>query len=98
MHPSLRSPYRALIRQLFKSSKSTPANPRQTIAHIRSICDDSTQHQHQSIIINLNHAAAFLRAQRLHTALLEKYNPTINFTSEKRIQATAKRVGLQVTL
>lgn len=38
----------------------------------------------------------YLRAQRVHTTLLERYNPGMNLSEEDRIRMTARRVGMDL--
>ncbi|KAH9963194.1 hypothetical protein BC827DRAFT_1129193, partial [Russula dissimulans] len=40
----------------------------------------------------------FLRSQRMYKTLLDRYNPLIDLTAEERIEATARRVGLNMPL
>ncbi|KZS98069.1 hypothetical protein SISNIDRAFT_547077 [Sistotremastrum niveocremeum HHB9708] len=44
----------------------------------------------------LENIRTFLRANRLHKGLLERYNPLHDLTTEERIKATARRVGLDM--
>ena len=38
----------------------------------------------------------YLRAQRVHTTLLERYNPGMNMSEEDRLRLTARRVGMDL--
>ena len=38
----------------------------------------------------------YLRAQRVHTTLLERYNPGMNMSEEDRVRLTARRVGMDL--
>lgn len=38
----------------------------------------------------------FLRSKRVHSTLQERYNPMYGMSEKDRIQATARRVGLNV--
>lgn len=40
--------------------------------------------------------AQYARAQRTYVALLDRYNPGMNFDEEERIRLTARRVGLDL--
>lgn len=39
---------------------------------------------------------AYLRAQRIYTALLERYNPGMNMNEEEKVRLTARRVGMDL--
>ncbi|KAF9482450.1 hypothetical protein BDN70DRAFT_875000 [Pholiota conissans] len=41
-------------------------------------------------------AILFIKSQREHKRLLERYNPTFDLTAQDRIKATARRVGLDM--
>ncbi|KAG8821525.1 hypothetical protein FRC17_009793 [Serendipita sp. 399] len=43
-------------------------------------------------------AALFLKSQRTHKTLLDRYNPLHDLTAEEHIKATAKRVGLNMPI
>ncbi|KZW03961.1 hypothetical protein EXIGLDRAFT_758272 [Exidia glandulosa HHB12029] len=64
--------------------------------HLRALFRNAAANE-QELTTAANNAAVFLRAQRLHRELLERYNPTINLTSEEHLAATAHRVGLRLT-
>jgi hypothetical protein len=39
---------------------------------------------------------SYLRAQRMYTALLERYNPGMGMDEEERVRLTARRVGMDL--
>ncbi|OAX43912.1 hypothetical protein K503DRAFT_730708 [Rhizopogon vinicolor AM-OR11-026] len=45
---------------------------------------------------DMQNVLTFMRSQREYKALLERYNPLIDLTGEERIEATARRVGLNM--
>ncbi|KAI0028201.1 hypothetical protein K488DRAFT_59200, partial [Vararia minispora EC-137] len=47
---------------------------------------------------HLANLITFMRSQRMHKELLERYNPLVDLTAEERIEATARRVGLNMPL
>ncbi|KAI0301818.1 hypothetical protein B0F90DRAFT_250534 [Multifurca ochricompacta] len=47
---------------------------------------------------NTQNAITFLRSQRIHKTLLDRYNPLVDLTAEERIEATARRVGLNMPI
>ncbi|THH12628.1 hypothetical protein EW146_g7519 [Bondarzewia mesenterica] len=52
----------------------------------------------RSFDYDMNNAVTFMRAQRVHKTLLDRYNPLIDLTAEERIEATARRVGLNMPI
>ncbi|KAI5832472.1 hypothetical protein K523DRAFT_344827 [Schizophyllum commune Tattone D] len=52
----------------------------------------------QAFSSDMENAVLFLRSQREHKALLERYNPLFNLTAEEHIKATANRVGLNMPI
>ncbi|KAF2478943.1 hypothetical protein BDY17DRAFT_258034 [Neohortaea acidophila] len=102
-----RSLYRRLLRELPSRSPSTLANPSPLQRHIRADfqADTSTaslQHQTQkSAQARLEEAeqyVQYLKAQRVYTTLLERYNPGMNMEEEERVRLTARRVGLDLPI
>ncbi|KAF8974283.1 hypothetical protein BDZ97DRAFT_1772814 [Flammula alnicola] len=88
--------YRGLLREL-RQSITPPRKVNKTIiAHFRSIAErigkEDNSHAHQ----DYENAILFLRSQREHKRLLERYNPLFDLTAQDRIKATARRVGLDM--
>lgn len=40
----------------------------------------------------------YLKAQRMYTTLVERYNPGMNMNDEERIRLTARRVGMNLPI
>lgn len=38
----------------------------------------------------------YVKAQRMYTTLIERYNPGMNMTTEDRVKLTARRVGMDI--
>lgn len=38
----------------------------------------------------------YVRAQRMYTTLIERYNPGMNLTDEDRVRLSARRVGMNL--
>ncbi|KAF8624408.1 hypothetical protein AX15_005889 [Amanita polypyramis BW_CC] len=87
--------YRNILRELRKSAVAAGKQNKDVVGHFRSMVGKSGDAQS---VRDLGNAALFLRSQREHKALLHRYNPLLNYTSEERIKATANRVGLQMPL
>ncbi|KAI0650072.1 hypothetical protein C8Q79DRAFT_900663 [Trametes meyenii] len=93
-----RSAYRAIVREVNRASIYPRSTRPQTVAsHIRGIFeerrdgDDNARFYH-----DMRNAATFMRAQRTHKALLERYNPLLGLSVEERVKKTANRVGLDM--
>lgn len=103
-----RSLYRRILRELPSRSPSLLANPSPMQAHIRASFSEPTEASSPSLIHQrenktpehrLDEAvefAAYLKAQRLYTTLLERYNPGMNMNEEERVRLTARRVGMNL--
>ncbi|KAL1723344.1 hypothetical protein EV715DRAFT_286215 [Schizophyllum commune] len=92
--------YRALLRELSKSAVNKGKVPPQIRGHYRTLvtrygADEQTR---QAFSSDMENAVLFLRSQREHKALLERYNPLFNLTAEEHIKATANRVGLNMPI
>ncbi|KAI0939550.1 hypothetical protein AcV5_000931 [Taiwanofungus camphoratus] len=90
------SAYRTIVREVNRASILTRQARSKTItASFRTIFEerrdcDSLQHfDHDNVM-------TFMRSQRMYKTLLERYNPLHDLTTEERVQATARRVGLDM--
>ena len=96
-----RSLYRALLRELPRRALSSPSPLK---LRIRSSFSPSiTAGQDSDVVLSrIQQAEQFVRyaqAQRMHTVLLERYNPGIgidNLDQDERIRLTARRVGMEL--
>jgi L-threonylcarbamoyladenylate synthase len=84
------------------------------IAHFRSIAEKIGKDDNISAHRDFENAILFIRSQREHKVgrfivdssfidkkiqrLLERYNPLFDLTAEERIEATARRVGLNMPI
>lgn len=102
-----RSLYRRLLRELPARSPSILANPSPIQQHIRSdfaeppASDGTAASQSESPQRRLEEAEQYvyyLKAQRMYTTLLERYNPGMNMNEEDRVRMTARRVGMDVPI
>ncbi|KAF7355260.1 hypothetical protein MSAN_01442100 [Mycena sanguinolenta] len=85
--------YRAALREL-RASAVTPGKLNKPLAaNFRSVIEKQKASGKYSDIEN---ALLFMKSQRMHKILLERYNPTGNYTAEERLEATTRRVGLQM--
>ncbi|KIM46246.1 hypothetical protein M413DRAFT_441325 [Hebeloma cylindrosporum] len=90
--------YRGLLREL-RRSVAPPRKVNTTIiAHFRSIAEKIGKDDNASARHDFENAILFIRSQREHKRLLERYNPLFDLTAEERIAATARRVGLNMPI
>lgn len=87
--------YRHVIREVAKASIVPRAQRSKEIsANIRALFDQSCRSE--TFQHDIENTLTFMRSQREYKVLLERYNPFVDSTSEERIEATAKRVGLNM--
>jgi len=67
-------------------------------SNYRSIVEKSRTSGDSTMFQDLQNALLFLRSQREHKLLVDRYNPLIDLTAEERIHATARRVGLDMPI
>ncbi|KAJ7276336.1 hypothetical protein B0H12DRAFT_15804 [Mycena haematopus] len=85
--------YRAALRELRASAVSTGKLSKPLAANFRSVIEKQKASGEYNDIEN---ALIFMKSQRIHKILLERYNPTGNYTAKERLEATTRRVGLQL--
>ncbi|KAI9466741.1 hypothetical protein BJY52DRAFT_1110584, partial [Lactarius psammicola] len=78
-----------------QSIEPRSARSRTTALKFRAILESSTASNLESTSQNV---VTFLRSQRMHKTLLDRYNPLFDLTAEERIEATAHRVGLNMPI
>ncbi|KAF8076322.1 hypothetical protein FPV67DRAFT_1664603 [Lyophyllum atratum] len=90
--------YRGILRELRKSAVA-PRKANQTIVtNYRSIAAQYQKSGDLRILQDMKNALLFLRSQREHKLLIERYNPLFDLTAKERITATARRVGLNMPI
>jgi ATP synthase assembly factor FMC1 len=106
--PQLRSLYRRFLREMPTRIPSILANPSPMQKHIRtdiatqsSTDSPSLAHQLQtksaeSRLQEAEQILQFVQQQRLHSTLVERYNPGMNMDEEERVRLTARRVGMEL--
>ncbi|KAH9179982.1 hypothetical protein EDB89DRAFT_1878019 [Lactarius sanguifluus] len=88
--------YRVILRELYQASiEPRSTRSRTTALKFRAILESTTPSNFESTSQNV---VTFLRSQRLHKTLLDRYNPLFDLTAEERIEATAHRVGLNMPI
>ncbi|KAK3316045.1 putative ras guanyl-nucleotide exchange factor RasGEF [Apodospora peruviana] len=100
-HPAkLRALYRSLLREL--PPRPILTSPRTALhQHLRNnfSSSSSSSSNAQSAVNAVEQAEqylAYFKAQRLYTALLERYNPGMGMDEEERTRLTARRVGMDL--
>ncbi|KAG1753972.1 uncharacterized protein EDB91DRAFT_1100933 [Suillus paluster] len=90
--------YRKVVREIAKASITPRSARNKDIAsNFRVLFAQSGQAgDAQSFQRDMQNVLTFLQSQREYKALLERYNPLIDLTAEERIEATARRVGLNM--
>jgi ATP synthase assembly factor FMC1 len=107
LQPRIRSLYRQFLRELpsqpSSSAKSNSILSTQSTLHAR-IRQNFTNNSHleeRQVIRRIEEGeqfAAYLRAQRKYTTLLERYNPGMSMDDQERIRLTARRVGMELPI
>ncbi|TFY83851.1 hypothetical protein EWM64_g173 [Hericium alpestre] len=90
--------YRNVVREVAKASVSPRATRNEAISrNFRDIFQKNIQDkQSETFHHDIQNAITFMRSQRLHKELLDRYNPLFDLTGEERIEATARRVGFNM--
>ena len=100
-----RSLYRRFLRELPSRSPSLLANPSPIKHHIRddfesAIAASSNPNRGENFfqrkLEEAEQYVQYLKAQRMYTTLLERYNPGINMDEEEKVRLTARRVGMEL--
>ncbi|KAF9534866.1 hypothetical protein CPB83DRAFT_843070 [Crepidotus variabilis] len=88
--------YRVVLRELRQSLAPERRVNRAIVSQFRSFAERIGSDNNLHVRQDFENAVNFLRAQRQHKALLDRYNPLFDLTAEERIEATARRVGLNM--
>ena len=96
-----RNLYRRFLRELPSRSPSFLANPSPMQKHIRADISAASQQTSpakpaERRIEEAEQFVQYLKAQRMYTTLMERYNPGMNANEEDRIKATGRRVGMEM--
>ncbi|KAF9226498.1 hypothetical protein BS17DRAFT_748277 [Gyrodon lividus] len=90
--------YRKVIREVAKASiSSRPRKNKEISASFRTLFERNCQFDESQVLRHdVENIVTFMRSQRKYKTLLERYNPLVDLTSEEHIEATARRVGLNM--
>ncbi|KAF8842297.1 hypothetical protein BDN67DRAFT_899641 [Paxillus ammoniavirescens] len=90
--------YRNVVREVAKASISPRTQRNKEIsASFRILFDQNSQSEESRVFRHdIENIVTFMRSQREYKTLLERYNPLVDLTSEEHIEATARRVGLNM--
>ncbi|OSC99230.1 hypothetical protein PYCCODRAFT_1373678 [Trametes coccinea BRFM310] len=93
-----RAAYRSLLREVNKASIYPRATRPKTVAsHVRAIFEERRDgNDSERFFHDMRNAVTFMRSQRMHKTLLERYNPLLGLSTEERVKKTAHRVGLDM--
>jgi len=97
--PQIRSLYRRVLRELpaRASSQSILASPSPIQKHVREhLSTESTEKEIRVELQQMEQYVQYIKAQRMYTTLLERYNPGMNMAEEDRVKLTARRVGMDL--
>ncbi|KIK97986.1 hypothetical protein PAXRUDRAFT_824367 [Paxillus rubicundulus Ve08.2h10] len=90
--------YRSVVREVARASTSSRMQRNKEIsATFRTLFDRNSQSEESQVFRHdIDNIVTFMRSQREYKTLLERYNPLVDLTSEEHIEATARRVGLNM--
>ncbi|KAF7968627.1 hypothetical protein HWV62_29793 [Athelia sp. TMB] len=91
--------YRSVLREVTKSSKvAQAARDKSITSSLRTIIAKQRADPKEIELFNhdIQNVVTFMRAQREHKKLIDRYNPLFDLTAEERIVATTRRVGLNM--
>ncbi|KAH8113439.1 hypothetical protein DFH11DRAFT_1727909 [Phellopilus nigrolimitatus] len=102
MSVQYRAAYRSILRELAKSSIA-PRNTRsrdipQSIRVVFEAHRAQPGADDAKLVRDIGNAVTFVRSQKLHKELLDRYNPMHDMTPQERTRATARRVGLDMPI
>ena len=86
--------YRSLLKEL-KQSSIAGKLPKPLCMHFRTLVEQAPEIT-DAFRADVDNALLSLRSQREYKRLLDRYNPLFDLTAEERIEATARRVGLNM--
>ncbi|KAF4619127.1 hypothetical protein D9613_005204 [Agrocybe pediades] len=90
--------FRSILSELQQSVKPPRTPSENIIGHFRAIAEKIEAKNDAQAAQDYENAILFLKSQREHKRLLERYNPLFDLTAEERIKATARRVGLDMPI
>jgi ATP synthase assembly factor FMC1, mitochondrial len=94
--PSFRTLYRQLLRELPPTPQPRHTLPRTPLHNSIRTHLSSTQSQSPDRLQELQQYVLYLRAQRMYTTLLHRYNPGMGMDEEERVRLSARRVGMDL--
>lgn len=92
------SAYRSIVREVNRAAVAPRSRRTKAVAtNFRKFFDQQRQGQDSvAFQYDMQNALTFMHSQRMHGVLLDRYNPLHDLTTEERIKATARRVGLDM--
>ncbi|KAF8558912.1 hypothetical protein OG21DRAFT_1503872 [Imleria badia] len=87
--------YRSVVREVARASISPRTQRNKDIsANLRRLFE--RHGERETFRRDVENMVTFMRSQREHKTLVDRYNPLVDLTAEERIEATARRVGLNM--
>ncbi|KAI5120931.1 hypothetical protein M0805_002911 [Coniferiporia weirii] len=102
MSAQYRAAYRSFLREVSRSSIVPHAKQNRGI--VQSVRVTFENHRAMpgandvKLFRDVGNAITFLRSQRIHKELVDRYNPLHDLSPQERIRATARRVGLDMPI
>jgi ATP synthase assembly factor FMC1 len=97
LNSRLRSLYRQLLREMPASSSLSAKSQRSSLhSRIRDSFASSTKNPSSSEVEAVDQFVAYLKAQRMYTTLIERYNPGMGMDEAERVRLTARKVGMNL--
>jgi ATP synthase assembly factor FMC1 len=79
------------------SSSLSPKSQRSALhSRIRDSFATSTQNSSSSEVEAVDQFVTYLKAQRMYTTLIERYNPGMGMDEAERVRLTARKVGMNL--
>ncbi|KAI0080736.1 hypothetical protein K474DRAFT_1589133 [Panus rudis PR-1116 ss-1] len=90
--------YRSVVREVYRSSiHPRPLRNKAITSNFRAVLESyRSETGRPAFQQDIENVLTFMRSQRMHKILLERYNPLHDLTTEERVKATARRVGLDM--
>lgn len=87
--------YRSIVREINRAAIAPRATRNPVVAsNFRKLFEQNKDNE--SFAHDMQNALTFMHSQRMHKVLLDRYNPLHDLTTEERVKATARRVGLDM--
>jgi ATP synthase assembly factor FMC1 len=96
LHQRLRDSFAATAQSESASASASASTGATTTTTATSSSSATTTGADPKEIARAEQYLAYLRAQRMYSTLLERYNPGMDVSEEERVRLSARRVGLDM--